>query len=151
LTCDGDTAGDRLNNLGAGGAPTDAMDEAQLDAAEKGQVERIAALDASGKVPYSRLPLASTPTIILSGTGHGIWIDLDSTSEQMLRVPHGRNAVPNEREVFFGPVAAVGLDVRAVCLDHIKYLAARIVFATKLREGSGTGQQGQLGVLTFAG
>jgi hypothetical protein len=130
---------------------------AYVPTAEKGKPGGVATLDASGKVPSGQLPAAAAPTIALSGTDHGAWIDLNNTSEQMLRVPHGRGTVPPEREVFFEPVADVDLDVDAVCLEHIKYLAGQsnaneMVFAVKLREGSGTaGQRGQLRVLTFAG
>lgn len=163
LSFDLDMVGKRLINLGDAVGTTDAATKGQLDAglagkldaAEKGQVNGIATLDATGKVPSPHLPPA--PAIILSGTDHGIWIDLNSTSEQILTVPHDQGAVPAEREVFFEPVTDVALDVDAVCLDHVKYLAAQsnaqeMMFSVKLREGSGTaGQQGQLRVLTFAG
>ena len=161
LPFDGDMEGEPMINLGAGVKPTDAVNKAQLDtrltASEKGQANGIATLDGTGRAPASQLPTAATPNVILSGTDHGIWIDLNSTSEQMLRVPHGRAAAPGEREVFFEPVADVGLDLDAVCLDYVKYLAAQssaaeMVFAIKLRAGSGTpGQQGELRILTFAG
>jgi hypothetical protein len=56
--------------------------------------------------------------------------------------------------VFFEPVAPVALDLSAVCIEYIKYLAAsssateRMAFAIKLETGSGTpGQQGELRVV----
>jgi hypothetical protein len=98
------------------------------------------------------------PVVLLSGADHGIWIDLDSTVEQILMIPHGLSAAPAGREVFFEPVASVALDLSAVCLEHIKYLEAsstttEMAFAIKLLTGSGTtGQQGELRiVLMLAG
>jgi hypothetical protein len=35
---------------------------------------------------------ASVPRVILSGADHGVWIDLDSTVEQILLIPHGYGA-----------------------------------------------------------
>jgi hypothetical protein len=49
---------------------------------------------------------ARLPIVLLSGADHGVWIDLDSTVEQILMVPHGLGAAPAEREVFVEPVAA---------------------------------------------
>lgn len=161
MTFDGDMEGARIVNLGAGRKATDGVNKGQLDqkldAAEKGQMGGIATLDEAGKVPSSQLPAALNPSIILSGTDHGVWIDLNSVSEQRLRIPHGRRMAPGEREVFFEPVADAALDLGAVCIEYVKYLAKRstaaeLVFAIKLRTGTGTpGQQGQLRVLIFAG
>jgi hypothetical protein len=70
-TIDGDMAGARLINLGDGTAATDAVNKGQLDAtlstklgaAEKGQANGIATLDAGGKVPTTQIPsLAYVPT-----------------------------------------------------------------------------------------
>ena len=161
LRFDGDMEGEPIINLGAGVKPTDAINKGQLDAkldtAEKGNAYGIASLDGTGKELAGQLPMAVSPAIILSGTDHGVWIDLNSTSEQMRKVSHGGGAAPGEREVFFEPVADAGLDPTAVCLDFAKYLptesnAVEMVFAIKLRTASGTaGHQGQLRVLTFAG
>ena len=96
---------------------------------------------------------ARLPIVLLSGADHGIWIDLDSTVEQILIIPHGLGAAPAEREVFVEPVAAAALDLSAVCLEYIKYLeasstATHMAFAVKLRTGSGTpGQQGELRIV----
>jgi hypothetical protein len=99
---------------------------------------------------------ARLPIVLLSGADHGVWIDLDSTVEQILMVPHGLGAAPAEREVFVEPVAAAALDVSAVCLEYIKYLeaastATEMAFAVKLLTGSGTpGQQGELRVVLMS-
>ena len=96
---------------------------------------------------------ARLPIVLLSGADHGVWIDLDSTVEQILMVPHGRGAAPAEREVFVEPVAPSVLDLSAVCLEYIKYLqaastATEMAFAVKLLAGSGTpGQQGELRIV----
>jgi hypothetical protein len=96
---------------------------------------------------------AGLPVVILSGTDHGVWIDLDSIVEQILMVPHGRGAAPAARTVFVEPVAPVALDLSAVCLEYIKYLEASstvtaMAFAVKLLTASGTpGQQGELRVV----
>lgn len=99
---------------------------------------------------------ARLPIVLLSGADHGVWIDLDSTLEQILMVPHGLGAAPAEREVFVEPVAAADLDLSAVCLEYVKYLEAsstaiEMAFAVKLRTGSGTpGQQGELRIVLMA-
>jgi hypothetical protein len=99
---------------------------------------------------------ARLPIVLLSGADHGVWIDLDSTVEQILMVPHGLGAAPAERVVFVEPVAAAALDVSAVCLEYIKYLeaastATEMAFAVKLLTGSGTpGQQGELRVVLMS-
>jgi hypothetical protein len=99
---------------------------------------------------------AGLPIVLLSGADHGVWIDLDSTVEQLLMVPHGLGAAPAGREVFVEPVAPVTLDLSEVCLEYIKYLeasssATEMVFAVKLRTGSGTpGQQGELRVVLMS-
>jgi hypothetical protein len=160
LTFDGDMEADRIINLGAGAEPTDAVNKAQLDAklnvTEKGRGNGIASLDGTGRVPASQLPTVPTPTIILSGTDHGVWIGLNGTSEQILMVPHGLGTVPDERQVFLEPVADPELDLGAVCLEYVKYLAAQssaaeMAVAVKLRSGGTAGQQGQLRALAFAG
>ncbi|MGH2456725.1 MAG: hypothetical protein ACRDHD_10785 [Candidatus Limnocylindria bacterium] len=93
------------------------------------------------------------PIVVLSGADHGIWIDLDSTVEQILMVPHGLGAAPAGREVFVEPVAPAALDLSAVCLEYLKYLeasstATEMAFAVKLRTGSGMpDQQGELRVV----
>jgi hypothetical protein len=101
---------------------------------------------------------AGLPIVLLSGADHGIWIDLDSTVEQILMIPHGLGAAPAGREVFVEPVAPAMLDLSGVCLEYIKYLeasstATEMAFAAKLLTGSGTpGQQGELRiVLLLAG
>src|SRR5918996_5980711 len=86
---------------------------------------------------------AGLPVVLLSGSDHGVWIDLDSTVEQTLMVPHGLGAVPAARKVFVEPVAPVELDLNAVCLEYVKYLEASstatdMAFAVKLLTGSGT-------------
>jgi hypothetical protein len=96
---------------------------------------------------------AGLPVVILSGSDHGVWIDLDSTVEQILMVPHGLGAAPAARTVFVEPVAPVELDLSAICLEYIKYLEASstvtaMAFAVKLLTGSGTpGQQGELRIV----
>lgn len=91
---------------------------------------------------------ARLPIVLLSSADHAVWIDLDSTVEQVLIVTHGLGAVPPGREVFVEPLAAATLDVSAVCLACIKSLDASstangISVAVKLRTASGTpGQQG---------
>jgi hypothetical protein len=96
---------------------------------------------------------ARLPIVLLSGADHGVWIDLDSTLEQILMVPHGRGAAPAGREVFVEPVAPSALDLSAVCLEYVKYLeaassATEMAFAVKLLTGSGTpGQQGELRIV----
>jgi hypothetical protein len=72
-----------------------------------------------------------------------VWIDLDSTVEQILMVPHGLGAAPAARKVFVEPVARVALDLGAVCLEYIKYVeasstATELAFAVKLLSGSGS-------------
>jgi hypothetical protein len=99
---------------------------------------------------------AGLPIVVLSGADHGVWIDLDSTVEQILMVPHGLGAAPAGREVFVEPVAAVALDLSAVCLEYIKYLedastATEMAFAVRLLTGAGTpGQQGELRIVLMA-
>jgi hypothetical protein len=99
---------------------------------------------------------ARLPVVLLSGTDHRIWIDLDSTVEQILMVPHALGDAPAERAVFVEPVASAALDLSAVCLEYIKYLeaastATEMAFAVKLLSGSGTaGQQGELRVVLMS-
>lgn len=96
---------------------------------------------------------AGLPVVLLSGADHGVWIDLNSTAEQTLTIPHGQGVVPAERQVFFDLVADAGLDLSAVCVEYVNYLAAQstatdMVFAVKLQTGSGTsGQQGEFRVV----
>ena len=96
---------------------------------------------------------ARLPVVLLSGTDHGVWIDLDSTIEQILMIPYGRGAVPAGREVLVEPGAPAALDLSGVCLAYVKYFetfstATEMAFAVKLLTGSGTpGQQGELRVV----
>jgi len=67
LTFDGDMEGEPIINLGAGVGPTDAVNKSQLDAklnaAEKGQANGVATLDAAGTVPTGQIPpLPYVPT-----------------------------------------------------------------------------------------
>jgi hypothetical protein len=100
-----------------------------------------------------RGPAGPPPIVLLSGADQGVWIDLDSTVEQILMVPHGLGAAPAGREVFVEAVAAADLDLSAVCLEYIKYLeaastATEMALAVKLLTGSGTpGQQGELRIV----
>jgi hypothetical protein len=160
LTFDGDMEGDRIINLGVGAEPTDAVNKAQLDAkldvTEKGRANGVAGLAGTDRVPANSShlhPSRHHP----QRYGSRRLDRLEQHVRAMLRVPQGRCVVPDEREVFFEPVADPGLDLGTVCLDYVKYLAAQasaaeMVFATKLHTASVTaGQQGQLRVLTFAG
>jgi hypothetical protein len=139
------------------GVPASKSDLRTNLAAAKAEIEALPA--GSGTLQASLDTLqAGLPIVLLSGTDTGVWIDLDSTVEQSLMVPHGLGAAPAERKVFVEPVAPVTLDLSAVCVEYIKYLeasstATEMAFAVKLLTGSGTpGQQGELRiVLMLAG
>jgi hypothetical protein len=129
LTFDGDMEGEPIINLGAGVGPTDAVNKSQLDAklnaAEKGQANGVATLDAGGKVPASQLPTQQSAVGFARRLSAAGSIDLNSTAEQVVDIAHGSAAKPAFAKVV---VVDVIQDDPAVDMSAVRWQAGYPVY-----------------------
>jgi autotransporter adhesin len=132
-TFDGDMQGASLVNLGAGTAATDAVNKSQMDAqlaaklnaAEKGQANGVATLDAGGKVPASQLPTQQSAVGFARRLSAAGSIDLNSTAEQVVDIAHGSAAKPAFAKVV---VVDVIQDDPAVDMSAVRWQAGYPVY-----------------------
>jgi hypothetical protein len=63
----------------------------------------------------------SLTTYILVSGDTGLFIDLGSTDEQVLDIPHPIGSVPAPRQVYADSLADNAIDTSPACWDYIKY------------------------------